>query len=187
MDFVLPTVDQVRQLPSSFRVVVSSESADGNGHLNMAKYLSLHDAALWEYNAGLGFDRQRRDVARRGLFTLEQHLAYHAEVLVGDLVTVRCRVLERTSKLMHGVSFIVNETNTELSNTMEFVTAYVDLEHRRVVQFDTEVAAVVDRELASHRALGWDAAISRAMTVGPQKRNPSRDQVLRTQASKEYP
>jgi acyl-CoA thioesterase FadM len=80
---VVPTVGKGAPLPCSLRHVVPSESADGNGHLNMAQYLSLHDRALRLYFTELGMGPRYRDVERRGLFTVEQHLAYHAEGLVG--------------------------------------------------------------------------------------------------------
>jgi acyl-CoA thioester hydrolase len=162
---LIPSVAEVTQLPSSHTHVVTQDWADGNGHVNMARYLSLHDQALWPYNAGLGMDARYRDVDRRGLFTLEQHLTYHAEVLVGDAVTVHCRLLERTSKLIRGISFVLNTTRGELANTMEFVTANVDLDQRRVIEFSDDIAANLDRELEAHRSLGWTASISRGLSL----------------------
>ncbi len=163
---VLPTVEQVTQLPCSLRRVVPVDAADGNGHLNMARYLSLHDEALWPYHAGLGMGKQYREVQRRGLFTLEQHLAYHAEVLVGDAVTVHCRSLGRTEKLVHGMSFVVNATRAELANTLEYVVAHVDLDRRRIIPFGEDVAAALDMEIEGHGQRGWTASISRRLGIG---------------------
>jgi acyl-CoA thioester hydrolase len=166
-----PTVHQVRELPSSYERVVPQEWTDGNGHLTMARYLTLHDHALWPYNATLGMGQRYRDVVRRGTFTLEQHINYHAEVLVGHRVTVHCRLLERTSKLVHGICFVVNATREEVANTMEYVTANVNLDRRSVTDFDEDVAARLDQELESHLNLGWTAGISRSIHVDRANRS----------------
>jgi acyl-CoA thioester hydrolase len=167
LETAIPTVAQVRQLPASYERVVPQEWADGNGHLNMAHYLTLHDHALWPYNAGLGMGDEYRDTLRRGTFTLEQHLSYHSEVLVGHLATVHCRLLRRTSKLLHGICFVINATRDVLANTMEYVTANVDLDRRSAADFDEGVAARLDKEIESHRSLGWNARISRAIMAEP--------------------
>jgi acyl-CoA thioester hydrolase len=163
---VLPSVEQVSELPCSLQRVVPVDATDGNGHLNMAQYLSLHDEALWPYHAGLGMGKHYRQVQRRGLFTLEQHLAYHAEVLVGDTVTVHCRSLSRTEKLVHGMSFVVNATRMELANTLEYVVAHVDLDRRRTISFGEDVAAALDAEIEGHDQRGWTASISRRLGIG---------------------
>lgn len=161
-----PSVHEIRQLPSFHEQLVPEHWADGNGHLNMARYLGLHDQALWPYNARFGFDKHHRDVDRRGLFTLEQHLVYHSEVLVGEEVTVHCRLLARTEKLIHGISFVLNASRDSLANTMEFVTAYVDLDRRKTTAFPDRITAHLDRELGSHARLGWTATVSRPIGVG---------------------
>jgi acyl-CoA thioester hydrolase len=166
----LPTVEQVTRLPWQLRRVVPPGAADGNGHLNMARYLTLHDEALWPHHAALGMGEEYREVRRRGLFTLEQHLAYHAEVLVGETVTVHCRSLSRTEKLLHGMSFVVNATRAQLANTLEYVIAHVDLDRRRVIPFGEDVAAAIDEEIGGHGQRGWTASISRRLDIGSLRR-----------------
>ena len=45
-----------------------------------------------------------------GMFALEQHLTYRREVLVGDEVAVHLRLVDRSEKLIHLVSYLVNHS-----------------------------------------------------------------------------
>lgn len=50
---------------------------------------------------------------------------------MGDTVTVHVRLLGRSSKVVHGISFLLDSTRERLSNTFEFASVHVDLDARR--------------------------------------------------------
>lgn len=157
MTVALPTYEQVRALPCAMEITVPDSFGDHNGHMNVRNYLGLHDDAGFRYVTGLGFGDAYIKRERRGFFDLEQHLRYHTEVLVGDRVAVHPRLLARSEKVVHVMSFLLNVTNRQLANTFEVAMAHVDLEARRTTPFRGPTAAELDRRLQADARLGWHA------------------------------
>jgi hypothetical protein len=56
---------------------------------------------------------------------------YPSEVLIGDTVVIRARLLARSANLLHYLMFMVNETRGVLSSLFECVHAHADLRTRR--------------------------------------------------------
>jgi len=156
---IMPTVEQVRQLPLLLRKVIPSEYEDMNGHMNIQHYLGLYDEAGMPFFAQFGMDERYFSVDRQGIFDLEHHLFYLAEIHIGDTVTVHSRLLARTAKRLHGIWFIVNETRNQLSNTFEYVTSHADLNLRRTAPFPDELAEQFDVVIAEQSQLDWDAPV----------------------------
>ena len=50
-----------------------------------------------------------------------------------------------------------------LASTNEFLAAHVDMKIRRTSPFPPSIAAAIDRLVAEHAALGWNAPVSGAM------------------------
>lgn len=151
----LPDAAQVDQLPAEVTAVVGPEFEDSNGHMNIKHYFALQTKAV----AGL-FDRigygLTADGPRIGPFTLEQHLRYHHEVVVGDELSAHLRLLDRSEKLLHGMAFLLDRSRGRLANTLEFMLGNVDLDSRRLAPFTETAAAALDRELEAHRRLDWE-------------------------------
>ena len=55
--------------------------------------------------------------------------------------------------------FIVNEARGRLAATLEYITASVDLQTRRITPFPEELAAGLDVLLEKHQGLGWVAPV----------------------------
>ncbi len=163
----MPTVEQVLELRQYHETRIPAAYVDLNGHMNIRHYPALHDDAHWPHLDALGLGEGYTQSRGRGFFGLEQHLRYLREVNIGDHVSVHVRMIERSAKLMHFLSFIVNRSTAEVANTMETVTAHADLSTRRVIPLDADDAAVLDRYLADHQGLDWDAPVCGAMGVRP--------------------
>ena len=133
--------------------------------MNIQHYLGIYDEAGMPFFSSFGLDDSYFRVDRKGIFDLEHHLHYLAEVHVGDTVAVYSRLLARTSKRLHGMWFIVNETRGQLSNTFEFVTSHADLEARRTSPFGDDLATKFDAEIAKYSQLIWEAPICGIMSA----------------------
>jgi len=160
---VFPTLVQVRDLPKIITAVIPPEYEDLNGHVNVQHYLGIYNDAGWPFFALLGLDETYITEQRKGIFDLEHHLFYLAELHVGDAITVYARFLGRTAKRLHGLWFIVNETRDQLSNTFEFITAHADLDTRRTSPFPEDVATRLDDLIAKDQALDWSAPVCGVM------------------------
>jgi acyl-CoA thioester hydrolase len=159
------SLDQLADLPLLYRGVIPPDYEDQNGHMNVRWYLALYDAAGDAMYPMLGLNADELVLAGMGGFDLEHHVWYAAEIHVGDTVVIRLRMLGRSSKLMHYIMLMINETRGVVSSIFECVHAHADLSLRRTAPFPAEVAAKIDGLIAAHQALAWSAPVSGAMEL----------------------
>jgi len=162
----LPTFDQVRVLPCAHEQVVPAHYADANGHMNIVRYMELHNEAAWKHMGQFGLGEEQAVEGTAGSFEVEHHLRYLREVHVGDLVAVHFRTLARSDKALHVMQFLLNVTREELANTLESISLSVDMATRRPAPFPSDVAALLDARLRIDQALDWPAPLATAM--GPR-------------------
>ncbi|MGA8044889.1 MAG: thioesterase family protein [Dermatophilaceae bacterium] len=160
-----PSLDQVLALPSDFRVVVPDEFTDGNGHMNIARYMQLHSDGGWAYFAGFGLSEESAAAGGPTTFDVEHHIVYRREVLAGHEVSVHVRLIDRSDKALHSLQFLVNRTTGEVANSHEALSISMDLRTRSIAPIPEGVAALIDERLASDQALDWDPPLSGAMAV----------------------
>jgi len=153
----MPTIEQVRELPTLLELVIPPEWQDLNGHVNVQHYLGIYDQAGWPLMHSLGIDESRFTVGRTGFFDLENHLWYLAEMHVGDVVTAHTRFIGRSAKRFHGVMLIANATRGSLASALEFVTTAANLETRRSAALPEDVAERVGALIDEHSRLSWPA------------------------------
>lgn len=153
----MPTVENVRQLPELLTMTVPPEWQDQNGHVNVQHYLSFYDRAGWPLLAQVGIDPGYFHDDRRGLFDLEHHIWYLAEMHVGDEIGAYGRFLDRSDKRLHGLMFLVNVSRGQLASVLEYVSTGADLESRRTAPLPDAVKARIDERIAEHNRLGWPA------------------------------
>jgi acyl-CoA thioester hydrolase len=146
-------------------MTVPADWQDRNGHVNVQYYLRLYELGGYEVlgEAGLG-DSYRKQTAY-GLFDFEHHLSFRAELHVGDRLRTYNRILNMHQKRFHGMYFIVNDTREQLSCTIEYITACVDLQTRRTTVFPQALADGLQAVFQKHQMLSWPAPVCGAMSV----------------------
>jgi acyl-CoA thioester hydrolase len=164
-----PSFEQVRALPEVYSRVVPSEYEDFNGHMSIDHYLGIHSESGDPLLASLGLTDQYRAEQSGSVFDVEHHLLYFGEVMVGDTVTVHGRIVDRSDKAVHGISFIADLTREEVSNTLEWISIHVSLESRRPEPWPDDIASILDGLIAEDRRLGWDPPLCGSMGVGGRR------------------
>lgn len=162
----LPAADQViAGLPALVDEVAPPEWEDGNGHVNVSHYFTLHLRAAEASIRSLDLhDEYRRD-ASAGTFSIEQHIRFLGEVLVGDRVSVHVRWIARGRKVAHAVSLVVNHRTGTVVNVLEMLEAHVDLTSRRTSEWGAGAAERLDALIRDHDALAWPAPLSGTIRV----------------------
>lgn len=158
-------LEQLAALPVVYRTVIPPAYEDRNGHVNVRWYLALYDEAGDALYPMLGLTADYVAASGTGGFDLEHHLWYLAEVLAGETVLIRARLLGRSAKRMHYLLFMVNESRGVLSSIFECVHAHADLRTRRTAPFPDDVAARIDSFIARHQTLPWPAPSCGTMGV----------------------
>lgn len=168
-----PSLDQVLELPSRHSLVVPQDYTDGNGHMNVARYMQIHSDGGWAYFAELGLSEESARSGGPTTFDVEHHIMYRREVHAGHRVAVHVRLIGRTDKAVHYLQFLVNETTAEVANSHEAVGLAVDLESRAITAIPDAIADQLDARIARDGALGWEAPLR--MPLGqPSPRSPAR-------------
>ncbi|KAB7746387.1 thioesterase [Nostocoides sp. F2B08] len=160
-----PSLDQVLALPSEYRVVVPHEFSDGNGHMNIARYMQLHSDGGWAYFARFGLSEESAAAGGPTTFDVEHHIVYRREVLAGHDVSVHVRLIDRSDTALHSLQFLVNRTTGEVANSHEALSLSVDLRTRTIAPIPQDLASLLDARLAVDRSLDWDPPLSGAMAV----------------------
>lgn len=157
----LPTYAQVRALPCLLERPAPTDHVDANGHVSTTGHLAIHEEAAWPFLATL--DIPYGEGATSGIMDLEYHLRFVAEVMAGDTFAVHGRMIGRADRRFHAIWFLVDVTHERIADTLELVSAFVDLEARRAAPFPPTSAAAIDRLVAADAALEWPAPVCGAM------------------------
>ncbi|WP_328389692.1 acyl-CoA thioesterase [Nocardia sp. NBC_00416] len=161
----IPDYDQVVALPRELGPITVPESyRDENDHMNIAHYFDLCVAGATRVFDRVGISDEYRGTRGVGFFTAEHHIRYYAETLVGQDVSIYVRGVDRSDKVVHIIALLVNDTTRRLSCTVEVTAVHVDLRTRSATPFAADIAAALDRELATSVA-DWPAPVCGAMGV----------------------
>lgn len=152
---LFPDLAQVRELPVQLDFVIPPEWEDRNGHVNVQFYLTLFEMGGWTILEGNGFDERWMQQNQFSFFDLEHHLRYLAEIGVGDRVTTYNRVIGKSDKRFHGLYLIVNESRGRLACLLEYISAGVDMQERRIASMPPDLSGGLDRLYAEHQKLSW--------------------------------
>jgi acyl-CoA thioesterase FadM len=133
--------------------------------MNVMWYTHLFGRATVGFFELVGMDHGYFTAHHAGSFALAQYFSYRQEVRVGEHVTLRSRLLGRSAKKFHVIHFMSKTDGDVLAATGEFLGAHIDMKSRRTSPFLPHIAESIDRVLAEHRALDWDAPLGGALHV----------------------
>ena len=130
---------------------VRSEWADYNGHMNLAYYIHLFDTA-WEtmlQRFKMGEDSAKLE--KRTTFAVESHTTYDQEVKVGEEVDMNLIFIDFDKKRVVYKLEMINKEKKYLAATSEVLSVYVDLGIRKVVEFETEKANLINEFINNNK------------------------------------
>lgn len=126
---------------------------DYNGHMNMAYYNVIFDQALDHAYDRLGIGEAYVAATGCSHFTLEAHVTYLREVMVGDPLRVTWQLLDADSKRLHFFEHMYHAREGYLAATSEQLSMHVDLSERCSAPFPADLQARFARVLATHAQL----------------------------------
>ena len=124
---------------------VLQEWTDYNGHMNLAFYIHLFDAS-WEVllqKFNIGEDSAK--IEKRTTFAVETHTTYDMEVRVDDEVDMNLLFIDFDKKRIVYKLEMIHKKEKYLAATTEVCSLYVDLSERKVIEFETEKADLIDK------------------------------------------
>ena len=130
---------------------VKSEWTDYNGHMNLAFYIHLFDSS-WEvllekFNIG----EESAKNQQRTTFAVESHTTYDTEVKVGEEVDLNLLFLDFDKKRLVYKLEMIHKEKKYLAATTEVCSLYVDLNSRRVTEFEEEKSLLIENFISQNK------------------------------------
>ncbi len=123
---------------------VIKEWTDYNGHLNVAYYVHIFDIAadvmLDHFN--MGGASAKKD--KKTTFVAEMHTVYKQEVRLGEEVETHVTHIDHDKKRIHYRLSMFHKEKKYLAATNEVLSLYVDLNKRKVSEFDSDRVILMD-------------------------------------------
>lgn len=133
-------------------VTIKSEWTDYNKHLNMAYYVLVFDQA-WEILLEK-FNMGESSAKTSGMSTMvvETNTTYDSEVKEGEEVEVTLTYFDHDKKRLHYKLEMIEKKSKKLSSTIEMLSLHVDLNKRKVAEFDEERTKLMDNFINENKA-----------------------------------
>jgi acyl-CoA thioester hydrolase len=124
----------------TYRGVVYPWHCDHMGHMNVMWYTGKFDEATWALFSSLGITPSYMRERSLGMVAVEQTISYRRELLAGDVVFVRSRMLEVREKVLRFVHEMVNAESGDVAATSELTGVHFDRSARRACPMPEDVA-----------------------------------------------
>ena len=132
--------------------IIKSEWTDYNNHLNMAYYVLIFDLA-WEvmlkkFNMG----EQSAKTSGMSTMVVETNTTYDNEIIEGDEVEILLTYFDHDKKRLHFRLEMIEKKTKKLSSTIEMLSLHVDLNKRKVAEFNEERTKLMDTFISENQA-----------------------------------
>ena len=127
----------------TYRGTVYPWHCDHMGHMNVMWYAGKFDEASWNLLASIGLTSSYLRDSNRGVVAVEQCLAYKKELLAGDTIFVRSRVLEARERVILFAHEMVNAQTLEVAATSHFTAVHIDRGTRKACPLPLHVQAAL--------------------------------------------
>ena len=126
---------------------VIKEWTDYNGHLNVAFYVHIFDIAadVMLDNFKMGGESAKKD--KKTTFVAEMHTIYKQEVRLGEEVETHLTYVDHDKKRIHYRLSMFHKEKKYLAATNEVLSLYVDLNQRKVVEFNQDRIELMDKTI----------------------------------------
>jgi acyl-CoA thioester hydrolase len=124
--------------------IIKKEWTDYNNHMNMAYYVLVFDQ-VWE-NMLEKFKMGENSAKTKNMSTMvvETYTTYNNEVKEGDEVEVNLTFFDHDKKRIHFKMEMIEKSSQKLSATLEMLSLYIDLNKRKVAEFEGEKIKIMN-------------------------------------------
>ena len=119
---------------------------DYNGHMNVAYYVLIFDLfgaeiLMNRFNMG----EESAKTSKKSTMVVESHITYNQEVKEDDEVEVNLLFFDHDKKRLQYKLEMIHKEKKFLVSTIETLSLYVDLNQRKVAEFEDEKVKMMDQ------------------------------------------
>jgi len=129
----------------TYRGAVYPWQCDHIGHMNVMWYVGKFDEATWHLFAQIGLTPSYLRESGRGMAAVHQNISYKRELLAGDIVEIRSRILELRDKVLRFGHDMINVESGETAASCELTGVYLDRAARRSIAFEDKVRGLAQK------------------------------------------
>ena len=132
--------------------IIKKEWTDYNNHMNMAYYVLIFDQ-IWEIMlTKFKMGENSAKTTNRSTMVVETHTTYNNEVKEGDEVEVILTFFDHDKKRLHFKMEMIEKKSKKLSATLESLSLYIDLNKRKVSEFENEKIELMDEFIEKNKS-----------------------------------
>ena len=125
---------------------------DYNGHMNLAFYILVFDKGAENILSKFQVGEQSAKTTRKSTMAVESHTTYNNEVKENDEVDVYLSYFDHDKKRLHYKLEMYEKSKNILSATTEVLSLYIDLNIRKVAEFESEKVKIMDQFIKENKS-----------------------------------
>ena len=115
---------------------ILSKWVDYNNHLNMAYYILIFDEAWEVMLEKIKMGAHSAKTEKKSTMVVETHTQYINEVNENDEVDIVLTFFDHEKKIVKEKLEMIEKKSKKLSESMEWISLYIDLNIRKVTEFE---------------------------------------------------
>ena len=123
---------------------IINDWTDYNGHMNLAFYILVFDKGAEEILSKFKMGEQSAKTTKKSTMAVESHTTYNNEVKENEEVNIYLSYFDHDKKRLHYKLEMYEKSKNILSATTEVLSLYIDLNIRKVAEFENEKVAIMD-------------------------------------------
>ena len=124
---------------------IINEWTDYNNHMNLSFYIMIFDMGAEQILSKFQMGEQSAKSTKKSTMVVETHTTYNNEVKENDDVEVHLSYFDHDKKRIQYKLEMYEKSKNILSSTTEVLALYIDLNIRKVAQFEKEKVMIMDQ------------------------------------------
>ena len=129
---------------------IINDWTDYNNHMNLSYYILVFDKAAEKILSKFNMGEEAALKTKRSTMVVETHTTYNNEVKENDNVDVYLSYCDHDKKRLHYKLEMYEKSKNILSATTEILALYINLELRKVAEFEKEQVLIIDKFIDEH-------------------------------------
>ena len=131
--------------------IIKKEWTDYNNHMNMAYYVLVFDRVWENILDKFKMGENSAKTSKRSTMVVETHTTYNNEVKEGEEVEINLTFFDHDKKRLHFKLEMIEKSSKKLSATIEMLSLYINLNLRKVSEFEEDKIKIMDDFINSNK------------------------------------